>query len=156
AARRVDRAVDRERRPFELELGSRAEVVGLEPPRDFELIEVAGVDLIERRVARPLHVRRVVGPVALRAARRIRLPGDPDVEARRGEGERRGDRSAGNDCPGAPAPRRQCSYSHCWLLTDVVGRSVNFCTRQLRSSATYNSFSEGQAISWIQPNCFAW
>jgi hypothetical protein len=29
----------------------------------------------------------------------------------------------------------------------VAGRSVNFCTRQFNSSATYSSFSDGQAIS---------
>lgn len=33
-------------------------------------------------------------------------------------------------------------------------RSVSLCTRQLSSSATYSSRSDGQAISWIQPNCF--
>jgi hypothetical protein len=38
----------------------------------------------------------------------------------------------------------------------ACGFSVSFCTRQFRSSATYSSFSDGQAISWIQPNCFAW
>ena len=37
AAGRVEHAFDRQRRAFELELGARAEVVGLEPPRDLEL-----------------------------------------------------------------------------------------------------------------------
>jgi hypothetical protein len=32
-------------------------------------------------------------------------------------------------------------------------RKTNFCTRQFTISATSSSFSEGQAISWIQPNC---
>src|SRR6185369_9614216 len=31
----------------------------------------------------------------------------------------------------------------------------SFCTRQLSSSATYNTFSDGHAISWIQPNCLS-
>src|SRR5260221_12239975 len=37
---------------------------------------------------------------------------------------------------------------------DPQGRKSNFCTRQLRSSATKTTFSEGHAISWIHPNCF--
>ena len=37
----VEDALDRQRRAFELELGAGAEVVGLEPPGDFELVEVA-------------------------------------------------------------------------------------------------------------------
>src|SRR6185436_11966371 len=55
-----------QRRPFELEFGTRAEVVGLEPPGDFELIEVAGVDLVQRGIPRPLDVGRVVRPLAVR------------------------------------------------------------------------------------------
>ena len=65
AAGRVENAFDRERRAFELVLGPRAQVVGLEPPRDLELVEVARVDLVERRVARAVHVGRVVRPVAV-------------------------------------------------------------------------------------------
>ena len=49
---RVQHALDHERRPFELVLGERAEVVGLEAPGDFQLAEVGGVDLIQRRVPR--------------------------------------------------------------------------------------------------------
>ena len=60
AAGGVQHAVDRERRAFELVFGPRTEDVGLEPPRDFELAEVAGVDLIERRVLRALDVRVVI------------------------------------------------------------------------------------------------
>ena len=40
AGGRVEHAVDHQRRAFELELGERPEVVGLESPRDFELAEV--------------------------------------------------------------------------------------------------------------------
>src|SRR6185437_3517782 len=36
----------------------------------------------------------------------------------------------------------------------LVGCKINFCTRQFSNSATYNSFSDGQAISCIHPNCF--
>ena len=66
---RVEHAPDRERGAFELVLGARAEVVGLEAPRDLELVEVGGVDLIERRVPGAAHVGRVVGPVAVLRAR---------------------------------------------------------------------------------------
>ena len=50
AAGRIEHALDRERRPFELVFGPRTEVVGLEAPRDLELVEVRRVDLIERRI----------------------------------------------------------------------------------------------------------
>jgi ABC-type dipeptide/oligopeptide/nickel transport system ATPase component len=44
-------------------------------------------------------------------------------------------------------PRGRCSVG-------FYGCRISFCTRQLRSSATNSVFSDGQAISWIQPNCF--
>ena len=34
-----------------------------------------------------------------------------------------------------------------WLPVYFVGSKINFCTRQFNNSATYNSFSEGHAIS---------
>ena len=46
----VDDAVDHQRRRLEVELGARAERVGLEAPRDLELVEVVFGDLVERRV----------------------------------------------------------------------------------------------------------
>ena len=64
AAGGVEHAVDRERRAFQLVLGTRTEDVGLEAPRDLERLEVGGVDLIERRVLRAADVRGVVRPVA--------------------------------------------------------------------------------------------
>jgi hypothetical protein len=76
SAGRIQDALDRERRPFELVFGPRTEVVGLEAPCDLELIEVRGVDLIERRVARAFHVGGVVRPIAgprRRLTRRLRL-----------------------------------------------------------------------------------
>jgi len=62
-------ALDHQRRAFELELGTGAEVVGLEPPRNLELVEIAAVDLIEWRVARAFDVGRVVRPLAVLCAR---------------------------------------------------------------------------------------
>ena len=44
--------------------GPRPEVVRLEPPRDFQVFEVAGVDLVERRVPRAGKVRAVAPPLA--------------------------------------------------------------------------------------------
>src|SRR5207245_590541 len=58
AARRVDHALHHQRRAFEFELGARAEIIGLEFPCNFQLVEVARVDLIERRVARAADIRR--------------------------------------------------------------------------------------------------
>ena len=91
--RRVEHASDRERRPFELELGTRAEVVGLEPPGDLQLVEVRRVDLIERRVLRPVHVGGVMRPVAVFGAGEVALarrahrhPGD--AERQRGQRQR--------------------------------------------------------------------
>jgi hypothetical protein len=52
-------------------------------------------------------------------------------------------------------PRRR----NCYRLAEVCGACfsgcrINFCKRQFRSSATKIVFSDGQAISWIQPNSF--
>lgn len=33
------------------------------------------------------------------------------------------------------------------------GCKISFCTRQFSNSATKTTFSDGQAISWIHPNC---
>ena len=65
AAGRVEHAANHQRRAFELELGARAQAVGLEPPRDFELVEVVGVDLIEGRVLRAAEIGGVVRPLAV-------------------------------------------------------------------------------------------
>ena len=78
AAGRVEHALDHQRRAFELVLGTRAEAVGLEAPGDFELVEVAGVDLIERRVLAASQIGRVHRPLAVlgaRLSRRARLSG---------------------------------------------------------------------------------
>ena len=94
AGRRVEHALHHERRAFELVLRERPEVVGLEPPRDLELAEVRGVDLIERRVTAPGEIRRVVRPLAVPGAR---LPGGRRLAGkRRGGSERRREPDAEN------------------------------------------------------------
>ena len=69
---RVEHAADHQRRAFELELGPVPEAVGLEAPGDFERVEVAGVDLRERRVVMVLSGRRDTRatPPSSRPARR--------------------------------------------------------------------------------------
>src|SRR5262249_6249087 len=78
--RRIDDALHHQRRRLELVLGARSEVVGLESPRDLERAEVAGVDLIERRVPRVARVAAVDAPLAVSSAglRRRRGPSADD------------------------------------------------------------------------------
>ena len=66
ARRRVDDAVDHQRRRLKIELAIRAETVGLEAPRDLEPIEVARIDLVERRVTRVAEIAAVGAPLAVR------------------------------------------------------------------------------------------
>jgi hypothetical protein len=40
-------------------------------------------------------------------------------------------------------------------LAARTGLRISFWMRQLRISATYRTFSDGQAISWTHPNCFS-
>ena len=68
ARRRVDDAVDHQRRRLKIELAIRPEAIGLEAPRDLEAIEVARVDLVERRVARVAEIAAVGRPLAARRA----------------------------------------------------------------------------------------
>ena len=65
----VDRALDHDGRAFELVLGTRTEIIGLEPPGDFHLAEVAGADLVERRVLAAAQVGGVHRPLAIFRAR---------------------------------------------------------------------------------------
>ena len=51
AAGSVEHTADHQRRAFQFELRPRPERIGLEAPRHFERAEVAGVDLLQRRVA---------------------------------------------------------------------------------------------------------
>src|SRR5262249_1408411 len=93
----VEHAMDGERRPFELELGARAEIVGLEAPRHLELVEVARVDLIERRVLRPAEVGGVGDPIPVFRARHAGgLPGHVNGAARHEQPDT-GNRQRGSD-----------------------------------------------------------
>src|SRR5688572_25863685 len=47
----VEHAVHEQGSGLEIEIGTRAEIIRLEPPRHLERLEVGAVDLIERRVA---------------------------------------------------------------------------------------------------------
>ncbi len=68
-ARRVQRAVDHERRGLEPIFWHRTEVVGLEPPGDLQVGEIVRGDLVERRIARMTQVASVGGPLAGGGAR---------------------------------------------------------------------------------------
>ena len=61
----IQHAVRHHRRRLEHELGTRTEVIGLEAPRDGELAEVGGVDLIERRVPGVSGISAVGAPLAV-------------------------------------------------------------------------------------------
>src|SRR4029077_10304151 len=60
---------------LQLELLSRTEGVGLEPPGDFELVEIRGVDLVERRIAGAMQIAAVGLPLTVWRAVRLALPG---------------------------------------------------------------------------------
>ena len=63
---RVQNSLDHQRRRLQIGFRTRTEVVGLEPPGDLQLIEIAPVDLIERRI-----VRVCRGPRRRYATRRL-------------------------------------------------------------------------------------
>ena len=60
----IDHTLRHQRRRLEIELGPRTEVLGLEPPRDLQLAEVAWVDLIERRIPRVREIAAIGRPLA--------------------------------------------------------------------------------------------
>jgi hypothetical protein len=66
----IHHAVDHQGRSFELVLEAGAEVVGLEPPRHFQLVEVRRIDLIERHVPAARDVSVVGRPLTTRLARK--------------------------------------------------------------------------------------
>ena len=70
---------------LEVELRLGPQVIGLETPGHFEVVEVAGVDLIERRVPRALQIRTIRSPFPVFAggARATTLPG----QGRRQDGD---------------------------------------------------------------------
>jgi hypothetical protein len=66
---RVQPSLDHERRRLKVEFRSRTEAVRLEPPGDFEVVEVVAAYLIERGVACVAEIPAVGPPLAvLRAA----------------------------------------------------------------------------------------
>ena len=68
ARRRVDLSAHHERGRLEVGLDPGAEVIRAEPPGHLELAEVAGVDLVERRVPRAGQVAAVGPPLPVRTA----------------------------------------------------------------------------------------
>src|ERR1700722_1955995 len=72
SGRGVDDAVHHQRRPFQLELLAVADAIRLEGPRDFELVEIRRVDLIERTVSGAREVRRIARPFAILINARLR------------------------------------------------------------------------------------
>src|SRR5262245_16633015 len=75
-----------QRRRFEIELRPRTEVLGLESPRDLELVEIAGIDLVERRVAGVGEIAAIRCPLAVLRAR-LALDGErrPDQQTHKRE-----------------------------------------------------------------------
>ena len=68
SARRIQHAVNHQRRGFKFEFGSRAEGIGLETPGHHELVKIVGADLIEGSVARAGKVSAVGLPFAILCA----------------------------------------------------------------------------------------
>src|SRR5262249_48802926 len=84
--RRIHHAIDEERRSFEHVLRPWPERVGLESPRDFELIEIFGVDPVQGRIACIAQIAAGSAPLAaccsgVRRGRQYH----PDGEKTRGE-----------------------------------------------------------------------
>ena len=88
-AGRVEDAFHHQRRALQLVLGERAEAVGLEPPRHFELVEVGAVDLVQRRVAGAFQVGGIMRPLAVLRRRQAGLPRDPRREPDESQGQQR-------------------------------------------------------------------
>ncbi len=65
AGGRVEHAPDHDRRAFEFVFRIGPEIVGLEPPRDLQLVEVGCIDLIERRIAAEAQVSAIAWPFAV-------------------------------------------------------------------------------------------
>ncbi len=138
AAGGVENPLDRQRRPFEFVLGARAEVVGLEPPGDLELVEVRSVDLVERRVTGALHVGGVVGPVAVPGGGLARgLPREPGVKpAQSGANEHEGRCDPREPCGHVPLPS-SCTVSHHTTRDD--GRPASSAPSLLGRARSRNS-----------------
>jgi hypothetical protein len=65
----VEYAVDHKRRRLKVEVGPRAEDVGLEAPCDLKLAEIGAVDLVERRVAGAAEISPVGSPFTVFGSR---------------------------------------------------------------------------------------
>ena len=59
----IQLSVDGERGDFQVEVGARAKVLRLPPPRDLELVYIGCVDLIQRRILRASRVAADISPV---------------------------------------------------------------------------------------------
>src|SRR5262249_28050337 len=69
---RVEDAINHQRRALQFVFGPSTQVVGLETPRYLELVEIVGVNLIERRIASAGQIAGVVWPIAIPGGRRPR------------------------------------------------------------------------------------
>ena len=90
---RVHDAVHHERRHLHVVVGTHAVVVGLEPPRDAQVLDVVFVDLVERGVFRAARFAGVRPPFAVRRAvlRGQRGDGDDEQTCERKEPARHGE-----------------------------------------------------------------
>ena len=118
---RIEHAVDHERRRLQIEVRPGAEDVGLEAPRDLQLAEVGGIDLIERRVARASEVASIGAPLAVGRAR-LR----PDV--RRSDQDR-------DERQGAAASVFAASHSSCSSPPSPLSGSARRARSWARGSA---------------------
>ena len=80
ARRRVQHAVDHQRRRLALHLRRRAEVAAVPTPRDLQILDVLRVDLIERRVVLRREAAAVDGPLDGAALLRCALPSSAIAE----------------------------------------------------------------------------
>ena len=118
SGRRVHQAARHQRRALELEFGPRTQIVGLEPPGDFELREVRRVDLRKRRVVSVAEIGPVGGPLPVPGA------GLRPERGRAGEGE--GNRG-----------RRAVASPHCCPPVEAVAaRAFRSETRRSNSACS--------------------
>jgi hypothetical protein len=92
SCRRIHHALHDERRRFELKFLARTEILGLEPPGNFEVLEVGAVDLIERSIAMVREVPAVAAPIGVgRGILAERWQGQPgDQTGGRRDAQKRG------------------------------------------------------------------
>ena len=83
-------SLDQQRRRFELIFLARAQYIGLEAPRDLEVAEILGIDLIERRIARIGLVGRIMAPFGIRPTGQFLRHRAPNRGCPDGRGDRDG------------------------------------------------------------------